>query len=273
MPIKIQSVKLPLTINDSHLQQEAFFNMVNDKSFRHKIIQENAWKKIAGIDERGHLIGLSLEESQDSAAASSLENVQTLCKGLICKQASLFKHHLHFLCSQAGPSATVCKEHEAAHKALTKSKTSLGNTTTYNPQMTFTYPYTSQETLSNRTSVNNNQGLIIADFENNSFEINEPKLQGLVDETKDSIINTLSKNLEKSDIRGSDVTVLKLNEKDDFFLATKGEIETCHKLTWGMLVALVTSCQLPEKSITEYKIEDSEDDYTTSSERAKLIQT
>ena len=238
MPTNISSVKTLPKTEPLHCRQVALFDLANNDSFQAMIKSGGFWNQIAGIDEQGRFVGLNAEEAEKNYA-SYLENIQVLCKGLICKQASYFQDNLHQLCTIEPPNAA------------------------YKPELSFIYPYSSRSTVLSRTLINEYQEFLALDIAHFTFQISFEQKKVKNQHHKQVIQDRITKNFTSCKIGSNDVTVLKFTDTDDFFIATEGNIEKCHSLTWGGLIILMANSQLPKKEITEYNVEGIKIDQTT----------
>ena len=177
-----------------------------------------------------------------------------------CRQASFYENNIHQLCTVAAPS----KEAHADHKSERIKKASAYSPTSYAPKLKFTYNKTEPITLQYRSDINLYQKHITLDDQRNKLKIDAQNDSWLTKE--------LDKSLSRCNLQGNDLTILKLDDKGGFFLATEGYIETCYNFTWGMLITLFTNCQLSDKTTIEYSIEGTDMDHSTALDLAKLSQ-
>ena len=291
----IQCDPLPFTGKDFYLQQKAFFKTVNSDLFQEQVKLDNAWNKIACIDNQGHFLGLSHEESKEVAATCFLQNVENLCKGLTCSKASYYEHFIHSLCLIATPNNLAYVKHNLEELIQKKHQSMVHDTDyqvdqasdckdfddysflidryinqhkfdckSYNPVLTFTYPHTKRETLISRGFITRHSREIVSSIENGllTYKMSDEHLQTLSSERAEKARRLLDESVRKSHLESDNVTLLQLPDTS-YFIASKGNIENCYGFTWGSLVTLLKSCQLPPKDIAEYGIDTMEVDETT----------
>ena len=235
MPHIFTSTSLPHSSEKFTCRQAALLQAVNSPSFQMELQQKRAFSYIAGVNEFGHLVGLDLECGESEKAFTSyMENLQELCKGLSSSSASYMEYNYHALCLIDPPTETATRQLHV--KQLTqKHKLQYPLHNDYNPTLSFNYAC-SLKTQVCRHLLNSNAEYLSASPSKKSLYI---KHEELPQSSIEVLLELISEYYE--DTSDSELWV----NGDNFFITTKGSIESCKGFTWGGILNILSQCELP----------------------------